>query len=380
MEASPPSSRPTSPPAEVPSDREEVLKTFRLGWTVAELRGRYRPGLDHVRPPPVGRRVDHALPLSDERSTREQEIQLHEELARLSSELDLDHPLPGGPATAETATVVIARLGHETSVARHRDQGDHNAWEKLTEVFYDWDTWIQDTLLMQPVRAAAYQLGRALAETYWALDPAIEDPHDWRSWGFLLGRRRSRRIKQLIARLSGYVDPLTPSAVWASVDSWTEVASNKAWRGQSDARETLYDQGLIWRDLVRGEQRPSDLTHTRGEVTRVAVLPSVLKLFRFEIALSLIAVVILVGAAASLSNGDHSPGNTVAVILSGLGLTAAGLFARAKAVANSLLRQLSDAVTRAEIARAATCRPNPPIGHSRRLKRPSPDDGLDHHL
>jgi hypothetical protein len=79
-----------------PDDRDHILKTFWLGWDIAEFRGRCRPEFVHVRPPPSGKRVDHALPLGDERSAREQEIQLLEELAELGTELELDRQLPGG--------------------------------------------------------------------------------------------------------------------------------------------------------------------------------------------------------------------------------------------------------------------------------------------
>jgi hypothetical protein len=221
---------------------------------------------------------------------------------------------------------------------------------------------------MLPARAAAYQLGRGLAETYWALDPTIDDQNDWRSWGFLLGPRRCQRLRQLVARISAFTDPLTPLVVWTSLDAWHEVAVSRAWREQPDARSRLYEQGVLWRDLIRGEQRPSDLAQTRGEVARIAVLPSVLKSFRTEIIIAATAAAVLAVAGTAVAQGSSSWGSTLAVFLSGIGLTGAGLFARAKATATSLVQQLNQEVAKAQIARAGTCLPTRP-GTSTQTKR-----------
>src|SRR5205814_772266 len=62
------------------------------------------------------------------------------------------------------------------------------SWKKFTDALFYWDAKIQDKLTLQPTLSAAYQLGRGLAETSWALDPAnAEAEDDWRSWVFLFG-------------------------------------------------------------------------------------------------------------------------------------------------------------------------------------------------
>jgi hypothetical protein len=356
-----------------PSDLEQVQQAFRLGWTLAEIRGRYRPDVQHVGPPPRGRRIDNALPLGDERSEREQEIELHKTLASLSKTLKLDPALaqPSLPQVKANVCDQVDGLGERMAdalkLARAPNAGDdarqgaRTEWHRLTETLYIWDKFIQDELIMQPSRAAAYQLGRALAETYWALDPTVLDDEDWRSWRFVLGDRRCRRIKQLTGRLSGYLDPLTPAAVNASVDAWAEVAKDTRWRSQTDARQNLYNQGLIWRDLVRGEQRPGDLTQSRGGLIQLGLLPHVLRGFWLELLLGLGATAILAIGATALSAGTKQEAtSTLWVILGGFGITAASLFAKAKASANSLIAQLRQMVGRERIAQAATCRPSKP--------------------
>jgi len=343
-----------------PGERELIVSTFWLGWDIAELRGRCRPDFVSVNPPPRAIRVAHALPLSNERSEHEQEIQLVEELGFLLSQLQLSD-------VGRHDTAPLEAIWNLRRAAWHQADADSRAsqWDSITDTFYRWDAGIQDALLMQPGKAAAYQLGRGLAETYWALDPTISDPEDWRSWEFLLGPRRCRRMKQLVARISSFTDPLTPLVVWASLDAWREVAATKSWREQADARLRLYEQGVLWRDLIRGEQRPADLVHTRGEVARVAVLPSVIKNFRWEIAIAGLAAVGLAVAGTAVAQGSHTFGSTITVFLSGIGLTAAGLFARAKAVATSLVDQLNQEVVRAQIAKAGTCLPARRGGDSR---------------
>jgi hypothetical protein len=52
---------------------------------------------------------------------------------------------------------------------------------------------------------------------------------------------------------------LTIPAVSISLDAWAEVATDSTWRDEPTARRWLFKQGLLWRDLIRGERRPADL-------------------------------------------------------------------------------------------------------------------------
>lgn len=73
-----------------PGDRELVLAAARLGWTLAELRGRVResvsgPPLDRARPKGI-------LPLGQERSQKEQLIEYGNVVSGLAKRLDVDVP------------------------------------------------------------------------------------------------------------------------------------------------------------------------------------------------------------------------------------------------------------------------------------------------
>jgi len=74
------------------ADAAQVTSAFRLGWAIAELRGRYRPTVEHVERGASSRRADNALPLAAERTTIEQRIELFMVVRGLSHTLELDFP------------------------------------------------------------------------------------------------------------------------------------------------------------------------------------------------------------------------------------------------------------------------------------------------
>jgi hypothetical protein len=73
-----------------PEDAAKVLKAVRLGWAVAEVRGRNRPDA------PPGARAEfpvphgHALPLGDEQTPAELRIKAQWVLAGMARDLGLD--------------------------------------------------------------------------------------------------------------------------------------------------------------------------------------------------------------------------------------------------------------------------------------------------
>jgi len=74
------------------ADITEVRASFRLGWAVAEVRGRARLGPEDPGAPqrPDLDRRGHALPLALERSSIEQAIEAREVLASLARQLKVD--------------------------------------------------------------------------------------------------------------------------------------------------------------------------------------------------------------------------------------------------------------------------------------------------
>ncbi len=349
-----------------PADAPDVTEAFRLGWAIAELRGRYRPGIEHVETAPTARRADNALPLAAERTAVEQRYELFMVVKGLSASLGLD--FPDGPSkTARADELRLLLTGLET------EPTDADLWGKLTHVFYVWDSAIQDDLVLRPRLAAAYQLGRGLAETYWVLDPTIDAADDPRTWTELLGPRRVGLLKRLAGRLSDYLDPLIVSVVNMTLDAWAHVAEEPAWRNHPEARPALFRQGLIWRDLIRGERRPEDLAAEHGKIKSLGVVVPVLRAFYLQIIIGLVALAALViGAAHLAANAGNTDHNVVVGILGTFGVTATTVYTRAKAQATSLIDELSGAYARDRATQAALLRPRPPVGtgaHARHVWR-----------
>jgi hypothetical protein len=72
------------------TDDGEVLSALRLGWSIAEARGRDRPGGPHGADAEMPDHADHALPLRIERSRTELRIQVQASIASLAKELTAD--------------------------------------------------------------------------------------------------------------------------------------------------------------------------------------------------------------------------------------------------------------------------------------------------
>lgn len=156
-----------------PADLEQVRYAFRLGWVVAELRGRYRPDLFDTREPgDTGsfRREEYELPLSNERSLTEIRIELLGAAEDLSSALQLDR-------RDEHANSILGQIKPLLDQMMEKNADREQIWTGkpyetcLAYKFFKWDAQIQDNLVLQATQAAAYQLGRGLADTYWGLYP-----------------------------------------------------------------------------------------------------------------------------------------------------------------------------------------------------------------
>src|SRR6266568_198484 len=86
----------------VPDDANKVLTAIRLGWTMAEVRGRNRPdappGANAALPGPPGR----ALPRHIEQTRTELRIEAQKVLGAMARELALNKTSEGQPGWAET--------------------------------------------------------------------------------------------------------------------------------------------------------------------------------------------------------------------------------------------------------------------------------------
>jgi hypothetical protein len=400
---------------------ERIRLAFWLGWQLSEVRGRYELGRKHVirsdedadRPE---REPGHRLPLASERSVKEQRIESRYVLKALAGgTLQLDAKLGDllavkrrkGMIAKRDRTTVVKRIDElarrlddanwqvppETPMAEVESStgitsahegpsaASKDTWKKFANLLYKWDAYIQDRTAAVPMQRAAYQLGRGLADTYWALDPATTH-HGWRSLGFLLGKKRCEFLKREMVRISAYVDPHTPYAVIASLSDWqrftddyvagAEKEAKNGREGENDTqrrrlREDLYNQGLIWRDLIRGDRSPHDLIDEQSEPVeetrpealngkrdRFQLLLAVLRHFWAQLLIGAAGVAALCVAAALLAAGAGGPAAAVVAILGGVNITAAGLYARAKSEAESLFEQIRLAYRRRLAADAAT--------------------------
>src|ERR1700688_2152738 len=116
---------------------------------------------------------------------------------------------PTGPqdnaveAALAAVNLAITQIGQEALAV----------WESLSDVLWKFDAHIQDELTAKSdTQACGYQLGRGLAESYWALNPD-EAGATSSSWKFLLGTSRCEELTRLTGRLSAYMGSYTPAAV-----------------------------------------------------------------------------------------------------------------------------------------------------------------------
>jgi hypothetical protein len=360
-----------------PADSVAVRKALRLGWAIAELRGRYLLGAEHVGLlAPGAKRRFHALPLAAERSEAEQKCETHVTLTGLAEDPDLglgaanaspltpaDHGLSDGASVRDLLRALEYRMDH----AQAPITAD-KSFDQFTEALWRWDSKIQDTFTLRPTIAAAYQLGRGLAETYWSLDPSPGGDADdgWRSWEFLLGSERREFLKRQLGRLDGYLDPLTPSAVSTSLYAWGAVAAREDWRKAQHARRDLYQQTLLWRDLLRGERRPEALISQRTRPWQVGVSWRIVRSLAPQLLLGVVSLLLLVGGVVALSKGKDTVLAPVITVLASVGLTGASALAKAKASAQSLLAQLRLSYHKDLVGQAAIIRPPNPSRRQRR--------------
>lgn len=353
-----------------PTDLEQVRYALRLGWVVAELRGRYRPDRFGKQEPgnTVGfKREDFELPLTNERSQTEIRIELFEAAEDLSRALELDPHDEHGEAILGQIEALLERMNQKNADLQQIWTGEPHT-TGVAYRFFKWDAQIQDSLILHATQAAAYQLGRGLAETYWALHPD-RPANEMGSWEFVLGQQRRATLLRLAARLSAYMDPLVLAAIDGSLRAWSDLAASADRRGQPDVQVDLFRQGLLWRDLVRGERQPADLLVNKDlDVPAGADIWKDLQLYRdavrslmWPLIGGVVGVALMVVGAALLAGGASNTGLTTAIsILGVVGLTSASLYAKAKAQVTSLLSNLRQKIQTERVSQAANLCPSAP--------------------
>jgi hypothetical protein len=340
---------------EAPADLSTVRYAFRLGWAIAELRGRYQPDHYNQRDPgdeTVFKRGMFQLPLASERSPAEIRKELIQAVEALSKQLELDKV-----ESIAKSWEALKKLLDESEATEERQP----LWSDAVKCFFQWDAHTQAALTLEATHEAGYQLGRGLAETYWALEPGRE-ADEMGSWEFVLGERRYEILQRMAARLSSYLGASTVAAVEGPLADWSALARDPARRIKPEVIGRLFRQGLLWRDLIRGERQPADLqVNADVDSPPTAKVWSDLGLYReafTSLRLPLLAgiagIAALVIGAWLLASGASNSGLSAAIsILGTLGVTSASLYARAKANATSLLANFNKEVEVERVRKAA---------------------------
>lgn len=304
-----------------PDDAEAVLAAVRLGWCMAEVRGRNRPDA------PASQdflpdRIDHALPLLSERTFEEARVAAQEVLIALAGKVGVD-TAPDGSSYARE----VDRQAKEIRSLRIGRSDASTRWDELTGLIYRFDAHIQDSLYAESdTLVCGYQVGRALAECYWALDPSVSDGRNPAAWQFLLGTGRCYEISSLLGRHAVYMHADTAAVIAGSLMVWRQVAEDPLWRER--ALPHLYRQVRIWHDLTVSNRDPSTYIKPYARRRTWAVAWVTIRSFQGRIALALVGVGALIALIVTLGSGEGTAiTTTVLSILTGGGISTAGLSA-----------------------------------------------------
>ena len=379
----------------VPQDADIVLAAVRLGWYVAEARGRNRPDAPHSPGLPVLDRSGHALPLRSERTDPERRVEAQMVLRALALRLGVDSMNGCSPGcwpgwwssysgAVDRAARHIAAKIKEHPADPVKDNKVLAEWDHLGELFYKFDAHIQDVLTASSdSQACGYQLGRALAECYWALDPGRINqtaPLSSRSWQFLLGDARCREMSRLLGRLSAYMHPYTAPGIAGNLEIWKRLAANiGAWK-QDAAGKTpaggaagewfagpegaLYQQMRRWYELVILGQDPTTLIKPYKMLRDFRLLWQAVKVFGTELVASALGALALAGLAVALTQPQVKAWLSALLGLAGIaGFSIAGVSGRLKTKALAMLTRLrQDAYTDLVAVSISTC---PALPHER---------------
>lgn len=341
-----------------PTDVDLVRSALRLGWYVAEVRGRNRPDAPAVPPPGTPPRADHPLPLRIERSPTERRIEAQQTLAALAVKLGVD-TTPDQPGFGSAIDEAAAALWHARKApGPATDPSD--TWLRLASVLWDFDTHVQDHLTANSdTQACGYQLGRGLAECYWALNP--DSTGGWDSWSVLYDDARCAELTRLAGRLTEYMNPFASAAIIGSLEVWKVLARDDAWRREPAVSNELHNQIRNWYELITLGQDPSRLVTPYVAIRNWRVIGKAAWIFLPELLLTGVGLAALVTFVVLLSAPHPSHvQETIIGILSALGLSTAGLSSRLKNRTQALSTRFRQDAYTDLVARAITTVPPPP--------------------
>lgn len=326
-----------------PEDWADVLSALRLGWYLAEVRGRNRPGGPVPPAESLPDRLGHALPLHIERTPAELRIEAQTVVRKLAHDLAVDTVIVDGQPRSQADYIDQ----QAKALADAASPAAPAAWQALALSIYQLDAHTQDTLAAQSgTQAAAYQLGRGLAEVYWALDPAAGcDPLTPDCWMFLLGSQRCSELTRLAGRLSGYFNPYCCPALAGTLRLWLSVASDPQWR--NGAQDSLYRQLRRWYGLLILGQDPSTLIKPYAVLRDWHTSLRAIRALWIQILTAAVSLALVIALITLIIDGSSNAFlKALFGVLGVAGLSAATVQAGLKNTAQSLLTRLrQDAYT-----------------------------------
>jgi hypothetical protein len=313
---------------EVEAAAPDVRTAIRLGWAVAELRGRCWPDGPRPTTSTLPTRPAHTLPLRSQREDDAAQLSAVRTLISLAGELQI-------PTDDAEASLAAGRT-----------------WDEVSTYVFDLDARIQDSLTTRSEAAAnAYLLARGLAECYWGLGAdgtwEFSGEDTGISLRFLFGQDRRRELTRMLGRLeSGQMHPLSASAISGSIEAWGQVADDRVWAAAPDLRDRLYEQVRRWYQLVLLRQDPTTLVKPYAKLSSPHGVRRALRLYRPQMLIGFATLALVVGffVVKEYFGSGWIPGLLGALGVGGVALT--GVLARAKSTAERLAtRMRQDAYT-----------------------------------
>ena len=346
-----------------------VALALRLGWSLAEARGRAWPGGPQPLSTPLPKAPASALPLRSQRTPGAARREAVLSLAALAHSVGFTgfHEFTSGLSSALP--------GFETGPTGQRNDPPPvtaEQWPAVAAFFHEWDARIQDELAQRDELVAnAYLLGRGLAECYWGLGPneawSADGSDTAVSLPFLLGADRRRELSRMLGRLGPHLsNPLTAAAISGSLEAWGKVAGDDDWSHSSEVQSSLYEQIRRWYQLLVLEQDPTTLLRPNARLRSTRSVSRLVRAFWPQLLLGGISIA-MITAFLSLTHGTAPEWVKSVLATGGVGAFAvAGLVARAQSAAQQLVVRLrQDAYTDLVAVDIAIVPPYPSGDHAR---------------
>jgi hypothetical protein len=334
-------------------DADDVLRALRLGWAVAEVRGRNQPFPIVIQA--VGD-IDNAsssakdLLLSPRPTWDERANQARVILGKMAHDLGVDDSKMSSDDT-ETYVETIQRLAQQLDGKRLKpyDKAGLDIWEDLAKYLRGFDISTQSSLAPAPPEVSeAYQLGRGLAELRWSLCSDMGKSNDG-SWETVFSSERCDHVADMLGRLSSNLKyPLTAPVVAGSITAWRLAATTPLVcppistgpassddvhisRRAENAVHAIDEQARRWYDLVIAGRDPTTLVSPHALLKDWRLSFRAAGQFVWQLVGVAVGVIVLATAGVLLSLGKTSPAvRSLLAIIGVFGVTASGLAATIK--------------------------------------------------